>query len=629
MRPISGSAQFLISLALWMIAAGAATARERDAVPPFCTWDLSSVYPTDEAWTQARQRFAERLPALAACQGNLGDSAGDLASCLDLFWQLNKDYARLFTYASLKHDQDMRDPGGLAMQQAIDRLGVELAERSAFLEPELAQVDSATIGAFSATDGRLAAYRHYLAGIRRGREHVGDQEKQELLAHVGSLADAPKTIRDQFINVDFPYPRMTTRDGQSADLDPSGFARLKRSSQRDERRMAYATYLGRLDEYKSTFGALLHAQLMKDLFFMKAGGYASCLESSLDVDHIPPQVYRNLQDQVKSQLGTFHRYLNLRKRLLGLDTLHYYDLSAPLAQADTMTYSYDEARRHILAALAPLGEDYLEVVRKAFDQRWIDVYPVEGKRAGGYANAWAYDVHPFLLINYNGSYDDMSGVAHELGHAVQGHLSNTHQPFVDAVCPRFVVEVASTLNEALLIQSMLKQPMDGPALIAMLGNYLDGFSVKIFRATMLSEFESKIHQMAEEGDEFSGEILDQTYLALVRTYYGHDAGVCTVDDDIKSDWMTVPQLYSEFYAYQYAAAFTASTALSEQILRGDPEARTRYLDFLTAGGSEDAFPLLQKAGVDLTSPAPFLASMDRMNHVMDELERLIARQGRR
>lgn len=372
----------------------------------------------------------------------------------------------------------------------------------------------------------------------------------------------------------------------------------------------------------------MNAQIQKDLFYAKARNYNSCLESSLDADNIPAAVYASLVDNVNRNLGTFHRYLKLRKRILGVAQLHEYDLSAPLLAGIDPKYTIVETEKHILAAFKPLGGDYIAMVKKAFDQRWVDVYPNDGKRPSGYANNWAYDVHPYILVNYDGTYDGMTGLAHELGHAMQGYLSNRHQPFATAACPRFVVEVASTFNEALLIDFMLQQVKDEDARLVLLGNYLDGAKTTVFRAAQISEFELRIHQMAERGDQLTGDALNDLYLEIAKKYYGHDQQICMADNESKVGWMFIPQLYSSFYAYQYAVSYTASAALSELVFSGDQTAVKRYIQFLSAGGSDYSINLLRQAGVDMTTPEPFDLAMRKMNRAMDEMERILAKRGK-
>ncbi len=600
--------------------------RDRSQIPDQYQWDLSAIYPSTAAWQEARQGFSAELPAFEKYEGTLALSADRLLGCLDLLDRLNKQFTRLFTYANLNLDQDMRVPSSQALKQELDQLGAVFAEKTAFIDPEILTIGSAKLQSFLSDEGKLEPYRLTIHDLLRRHAHAGNMDEKKIIAAAELLANAPANIRDALVDTDFPYPEMTGSDGKMVKLAPSGFSQLRRSANREDRKKAYSTYMGKLNEFSATFGALLNAQITKDVFYMKAGKYGSCLESSLDEDNIPLGVFHSLVENVNRNLPTFHRYLKLRQRILGVDELHYYDLSAPLAIAANRQFTFAEAREHILAACKPLGSAYVSTVSKAFADRWIDAYPAAGKRPGGYANGWAYDVHPYILFNFGGSYGDMSGLAHELGHALQSYLSNRNQPFAMAQCPRFVTEVASTLNEALLVDSMLKQTRDNAVRLSMLSNYLDGFAVKIFRATQISEFELRAHEMAEKGEPLTGAALNSLYLAIVRKYYGHDQNICIVDDAMQSDWTTIPQLYYDFYAYQYATAFSASTALSELVLNGGRAAQKKYLDFLSSGGSDEAIPLLKKAGVDMTASKPFDLCMAKMNRAMDEMEKILGKK---
>jgi oligoendopeptidase F len=626
MRSLAISAWLTFCLAASTPLAPAPQERDRGKLPDSTKWNLAEIYPSAAAWREAKQNFLKELPAVEKYQGTLGESADRLLGCLDLMERLNKEFARLFAYANLIFDQDMRVPSSATLQQETDQLEAMFGEKSAFIEPEILAIDPTVVHSFIGGERRFDPHRHYLDDLLRRQAHTLAAGEEQIIAAAELMASAPSDIHDLLVNADLPNPEMILTDGRRVKLGPSEYSRQRRSPNRQDRKEALAAYMGNLNNYRHTFGALLNAQIMKDLFQMKARKYASCLESSLDGDNIPVPVFRRLVAGVNANLGTLHRYLQLRQRILGLDRLYYHDLSAPLVAAAARTYTFEEARDHLLAALQPLGDEYLAVVKKAFADRWIDVYPTEGKRSGGYSNGWAYDVHPYVLINYGGTYDDMSGLAHELGHAVQSQLANMHQPFAAAAGPRFVVEVASTLNEALLVDAMLKQSRDDEARLSMLGNYLDGFALKIFRATLISEFELRIHELAEKGEQLTGDGLNGMYLELIRKYYGHAKGVCIVDDNIQSEWTVIPQLYSGFYAYQYATAFTASAALSELVISGNHAATRKYLDFLSAGGSDYAVALLKKAGVDMAASEPFELCMTKMNRNMDEMEKILARK---
>jgi oligoendopeptidase F len=365
--------------------------------------------------------------------------------------------------------------------------------------------------------------------------------------------------------------------------------------------------------------------VQKALFYARSRKYASNLETTLDGPNIPVSVYMRLVDGVNRHLPTFHRYLRLRKRMMGIkDDLHYYDLYAPLVASVDLRYSPEEAQKHVIAAMAPLGSDYQHVLQRAFTDRWLDWYPTEGKRSGAYSNGGAYDVHPFMLLNYLGQYNDVSTLAHELGHTMHSYYSNKTQPFSMANYPTFVAEVASTFNEALLIDHMLEQIKDTPTRLSLLGNYLEGIKATVFRQTQFAEFELRMHEMGEKGQPITGDALAKLYADITRKYYGHDQKVTVVDDYIAHEWSFIPHFYRDFYVFQYATSFTAAEALSAKVLAGDQAATKRYLTFLSSGGSKYPIDLLKDAGVDMTTDEPLDLTMKKMNAVMDEMEKLLA-----
>jgi oligoendopeptidase F len=350
------------------------------------------------------------------------------------------------------------------------------------------------------------------------------------------------------------------------------------------------------------------------------------LEASIDNANIPTAVYIRLIDGVNRNLPTFHRYLKLRKRMMGLQDLHYYDLYAPLVGSVDLQYSPEEAERNILAALAPLGPEYAAGAKRAFAERWIDLYPTEGKSSGAYSSGDAYDVHPYMLVNYNGKYTDMSTLAHELGHTMHSYFSNKTQPYPLASYPIFVAEVASTFNEALLIDSMLKQLKDDQTKLSLLGNYLENIKGTVFRQTQFAEFELRAHEMVEKGQPLTGEALSKLYAEIVKKYYGDAQGVCIVDDYVANEWSYIPHFYSDYYVFQYATSFTASSALAEKVLSGDPGATKRYLTFISSGKSKYPIDLLKDAGVDMTTDEPLELTVHKMNQVMDEMEKILDHQ---
>ncbi len=602
--------------------------RDRSKIPDQYKWNLTEIYSTDDAWQKAQEELKAQIPSIEQFRGTLSQSPQQLFKCLDLLSTLNKTFSRLYSYASMSSDQDTRVSKYQAMKQEMSQLGSTFSAAASFIEPEILKMNKATIDDFVKKEKGLEIYRHYLDDILRRQAHTGTEGEEKIIADASLMADAPDNIYGIFSNADFPYPEVTLSDGKTVKLDAAGFALYRAVPNRDDRKKVFDAFFGALERYRATFGSSLSAEVKKDMFYMKARKYNSCLESALDANNIPVQVYYSLVDGVNKNLPTFHRYLELRKRILGVDTLHYYDLYAPLVKGVDLKYSVDEAEKNILAALAPLGKDYVNVIQEAFKDRWIDMYPNDGKRSGAYSNGSVYDVHPYMLINYNGEYNDVSTVAHELGHTMQSYLSNKTQPYPTADYPIFVAEVASTFNEALLIDYMLKNIKDDKVRLSLLGNYLEGIKGTLFRQTQFAEFELRIHEMAEKGQALTGDALDKLYDEIVKKYYGSDQGICIVDDAVKAEWAYIPHFYYNFYVYQYATSFTASTALSEKVMAGDKAETKRYLEFLSAGGSDYPINLLKKAGVDMTTTQPFDLTMQKMNRIMDEMEKILDKMGK-
>jgi oligoendopeptidase F len=614
--------------AVTLLIGGSVVAQERDRgkIPDQYKWDLTPIYPSDEAWRSAKDTLVAGIPRIHGFEGKLTSSASTLADALELVSRLSKELARLGTYVGLLSDQDTRVSKYQGMVQEMVQIGAKFGTEAAFIEPEILKADAATIDTFITQEPRLKVYAFYLHDILRRRAHTLSDSEERLLAGTSVVANAPSTTYGIFSNAEFPKPSITLSDGKEVTLDSSSFNLYRAVPNRDDRQKVMSAFFGALGQYGGTLGSTLNGQVQGDVFYANARKYPSALESSLDAANIPTSVYTRLVDGVNRNLPTFHRYLQLRKKMMKLNELHYYDLYAPLVQSVDLRYTAEEAQKNVMAALAPLGSDYAAAARKAFTERWIDLYPTEGKRSGAYSNGGAYDVHPYMLINYNGQYADMSTVAHELGHTMQSYLSNKTQPYPLAGYPIFVAEVASTFNEALLIDYMLKTIKDDATKLSLLGNYLENIKGTVFRQTQFAEFELRMHEMVEKGEPLTGEALDKLYAEITRKYYGHDKGVCVVDDYVAHEWAFIPHFYRNFYVFQYATSFTASAALAEKVQSGSPDARTRYLAFLSAGGSKYPIDLLKDAGVDMTTDEPLELTVQKMNRVMDEMEKLIARQ---
>jgi len=599
--------------------------KERSAVPDRFKWDLTQIYPSDQAWRAAKEKLAANVPMIREYKGHLAESPQKLADALELTSRMAKEFSRLYVYASMTSDQDTRVSLYQGMQQEMGQLGATFGAETSYVEPEILKIDPAKVDSFINGEPRLKVYNFYLHDILRRRAHTLSDAEEKILASSSIVSSSSSDTFGILSDADFAYPTVTLSDGKSAKLDSAGFSLYRAVPNRADREKVMSAFFGALGAFRATFGSTLNGEVQSDVFYARARNYNTSLERALDAANIPTAVYMRLIDGVNRGLPTFHRYLNLRKKMMGVSELHYYDLYAPLVSSVDLSYTAEEGEKHVMAALKPLGPDYAAAASRAFNERWIDLYPNPGKRSGAYSNGGAYDIHPYMLLNYNGKYNDVSTIAHELGHTMQSYLSNKTQPYPLADYPIFVAEVASTFNEALLIDYMLKTITDDATKLSLLGNYLEGIKGTLFRQTQFAEFELRAHEMAEKGEPLTGDALSKLYAEITKKYYGHDKGVCIVDDYIQYEWSFIPHFYRNFYVYQYATSFTASAALSEKVLAGDPAATKRYLTFLSAGGSKYPIDLLKDAGVDMTTDEPLNLSLQKMNRVMDEMEKILAK----
>jgi oligoendopeptidase F len=601
--------------------------RDRSKIPDDSKWDLTAICPSDQAWRATKDALASELPKLRQFQGTLASSASRLADALETQSSFDKELNRLFVYAAMKSDEDTRVSTYQGMQQEMVQLGSVLGTESAFIQPEILKMDNATIERFLAQEPRLHVFRHDLEDIARRRAHTLSNAEEKLLAGSAVMASGPSSAYRIFADADFPYPPVTLSDGKTVKIDKAAFSLYRASPSREDRQKVMEAFFTALGKYGGTFGSIMNSNVQTSVFYAQARHYDNDLQATLDQPNIPVSVYSRLIDGVDRNLPTFQRYLKLRKRMMELTELHYYDLYAPLVSSVDTKYPVDVAEQNILQALAPLGPEYAEGAKRAFSERWIDMYPTEGKTSGAYSNGGAYDVHPYMLLNYNGKYDDMSTLAHELGHTMHSYFSNKTQPYPLSSYPIFVAEVASTFNEALLIDYMLKQINDDATRLSLLGNYLESIKGTVFRQAQFAEFELRMHEMVEKGQPLTGDSLSKLYEEIVKKYYGHDQGVCIVNDYIANEWAFIPHFYNSFYVFQYATSFTASSALSEKVLAGELGATGRYLTFISSGKSKYPIDLLKDAGVDMTTDEPLELTVKKMNRVMDEMERLLNKKG--
>ena len=588
------------------------------------TWNLADLYPDIAAWRADKARVAGAVPQVRAFAGRLGASPQSLADALETLMRLDRELTRLYVYAGMLSDEDTRRSEPQGMQQEMQQLHAEFSAHASYIQPEILRVGGATIETFIRDEPRLATFAVMLRDIARRAAHTLSDVEEKILADAQPLAGSASNIFGILSNADFPYPTITSSDGRDVKLDQAGYAELRTSPNREDRQAAMSTFFSALGGFSRTFGTTMNASVQKALFYARARKYTSTVEASLDQANIPLSVYTRLIDGVGRHLPALHRYLRLRKRMMGItDDLHYYDLYAPLVASVDLRYTPEEAQQRVVEAMRPLGPDYVSVLERSFRERWLDWYPAEGKRSGAYSNGGAYDVHPFILLNYLGQYNDVSTLAHELGHTMHSYYSNRTQPYATADYATFVAEVASTFNEALLIDYMLKQIEDEPTRLSLLGSYLESIKATVFRQTQFAEFELRVHEMGLASQPITGDALAALYLDITRRYYGHDQQVMVVDDDVAHEWSYIPHFYSEFYVFQYATSFTAAEALAARVIAGDAPATARFLAFLGCGSSKYPIDLLKEAGVDMTTDEPLDQTMQTMNRVMDEIEALL------
>ncbi len=591
-------------------------------------WNLADLYPNDAAWEQAFAREKQRLGEVRALAGRLTRDAQSLADGLDLIYAVDKEVSRLYSYAGKRADEDLKNAAALELRQRMQMLGTELGQAVSFVKPAILAAGKGTIDAFLAAEPRLKTYAHPLDDILRRAPHTLDEKGEKLLATADLMADAPSTLYSILTNAELPWPTITLSDGTEVRLDQAAYTKHRAAPSRDDRRAVFTAFWGKWAEYQQTMGVALFANLKRDLFYMQARGYPTCLASALDADKVPEAVYRTLVESTNANLSTLHRYFKLRGRMLGITDLGYHDIYPPLVESD-LAFPIEAGKRLVLEAVQPLGADYVATVEKGFAERWMDTYPRPGKRSGAYSSGAAYDVHPYVLMNYNDDYESVSTLAHEWGHAMHSFLANSQQPYPLADYAIFVAEVASTFNEALLLDHVLKKAKSDDERLFYLGSALEGLRGTFFRQTMFAEFELRIHELAEKGEALSGERFTELYADLLKRYHGHAEGVVTIDDAYTVEWAYIPHFYYNFYVYKYATSIAAAALFAEEVLAGKPGAVERYLAVLKAGGSEYPYELLRHSGVDLASAAPYTALVARMNRIMDQIEAILDRRAAR
>ena len=607
---------------LWAgLSLGAAAAVETEAD----RWNLADLYPSTEAWQADADKLAAQLGELGRCKGHLGDSAARLRTCLDLRADMTKRLYRLGLFAGEQLAQDTGAPESLALEQKADLLGNRLDDAASFVNPELLRIGAAKIKKYIAQDAGLRVHAFPIETVLRKEPHTLDGSGEALVAKFGNMNGAGQSVYSILSNADMPWSKVKLASGDEFVLDQSAYTKHREAPNRDDRKRVMDSFFGTFKTFERSLGVMLYSQLKQEAVYSRVRKYPDSITRILDDNRVPVAVIDTLIAQTRANLPTLHRYFRLRAKMLGLQQMAYQDIYPPLVEGD-YKFPIARGRQLVLEAAAPLGQDYVQSFAAGLDGRWMDTYPRPRKQSGAHMAGYAYDVHPYVLMNYNDDYESLTTLAHEWGHAMHSHLANQAQPFVTSHYATFTAEIASTFNEALLLDRMLKEAKSDDERIFFLGSALENLRATFFRQAMFAEFERRIHATVDSGEPFTGSQLSKVYCDVLKRYHGVAEGVMTIDDNYCVEWAYIPHFYSAFYVYQYATSIAASSLFADRVVKGEPGALSRYLGLLRAGGSNDPYTLVKAAGVDLATALPYQSLVARMNRIMDEIEVLIEKK---
>lgn len=583
------------------------------------TWNLESIYANNELWEADYAALEKDAAEFAKLKGAIEADVSKIPAVLDAYYGLHRRLSKLSVYARMRFDQDTTDSTYQTMSAKIGSLGVKIGAASAFVEPEILSYSKEQLEAAEKENERTAYYGRKIEEMLRGQEHTLDAEKEELLAAAGDMAEAPDDIFSVLMNADMKYPDIVLEDGTHLPLTNSTYISYMESPDRAVREGAFKTLYGQIASLKNTFAAIYRGNLKQAKFYAQSRKYSSARAMYLADSNVPESVYDNLLSAVHEALPMMYRYVAVRKKVLGVDKLHMYDVYTPIVAAQNQTYEFEQAKQMVLEALKPMGEDYLSHAREGLENRWIDIYPNKGKKGGAYS--WGcYDSQPFILLNYTKNLDSVFTLIHEMGHSIHSYYSITAQDYAYSDYKIFVAEVASTCNECLLMHDLLEKTTDKEQRKYLLNHYLDSFKGTLFRQTMFAEFEKNAHEYCAQGKPLTAEALSQMYLELNQKYFGPDM---EKDEEIAYEWMRIPHFYTPFYVYQYATGYSAAVALSAKILKEGKPAVDAYMSFLKGGESKDPIDLLKMAGVDMTTEKPVADALALFGELVTELETLV------
>lgn len=583
------------------------------------TWKLSDMYENVEAWEADVKEIQELAARLEKKEGKVTASAADLLEVVSVMAYATEKIDYAFNYAERLSDEDTKNSLNQARAQKMYGVYADFASRVAFIDPEIIATSEEILEGYYKEKPELEFYRKWIEEVQRLKAHSLSAEMEKLLAMTAEMSQNPSQTFSMFNDADVQFPEVTDENGEQVRITGGRFVRLEESADRRVRKETFEKLYGTYKQFENTLASTYAGQVKQQIFHARAKKYNSTLEASVDANNVSPKVYENLITTVNKNLDKMHHYVSLRKKCLGVDELHMYDIYTPMIPDAAKKVSFEEAKETILKALAPLGEDYVKVVKEGFDNRWIDVYENEGKRGGAYS-AGVFGTHPYVLLNYNDSLDDMFTLAHEMGHAMHSYLSNSTQPYIYSQYKIFVAEVASTCNEVLLMEYLLKNTTDKKERAYLLNHYCDSFKGTVYRQAMFAEYEMVTNQMAERGESLTADALDKVYYDLNCKYYGPDM---VSDPEIAVEWARIPHFFYNFYVYQYSTGFSSAVAIAHNILKNGAPAVEAYMKFLSGGCSQAPVELLKIAGVNIEEPTPIQDALDVFDEILKEMEELV------
>jgi len=596
----------------------------RSQVPEKCTWKITDIYPDFKEWEKDKELLVEMIEQIDQLKKDWTGTPQKMFRLMKHISETEKKEDRIYIYTSLLADTDMADSNWQAIKGEVQAISVNFRGKLAFMDPDILKLGKEKIARYIEIEPGLQVYQMDFDMILRMKSHILSTDKERIMAETALFSKAPEQASKILNDVDIPAPQITLTDGKRIRLDQANYIRYRDAKQRKDRIKVMRTFWKHHAKFRNTNAVLLDGQVKNHFFRTKMRNYKDCLEAALYPHHIDTSVYYNLIETIKGNVAPLHRYLELKGRLLGIEKISYDDIYTSSVPAVEKSYTIEEAGEMVLSSLKPLGSEYTDVMFHGLKAGWMDIYPNKGKRSGAYCNGSFYDGHPFVLMNYNGTFNHVSTLTHEFGHALHSWFSNNNQPFPLAHYPIFLAEIASTFNETLLVQYMINAENDDLVKLYILDQYLDEFRGTLYRQTLFADFELRIHQRVEKGQTLTPDWLDNLYLELTRFYYGHKKGIMSVHKYIENEWSNVPHFYYNYYVYQYSTGIAAATALAKMVSEGGEAERKRYLNFLKSGYSKYPLQILSDAGVDLTTPQPIMAAIEKFSEVVEEMERIVS-----